>query len=141
MPWPPDASAQGSTACRNALHCHIRLSLKHSAESKSFQSLYSGGTAPFLPCSHVCQHELDLMDISHRLLALVRHNAPSMAEHACSSLRPGWGSVCSIACWAPLFPMMPEHNILFGSGVPHDSPLEGHLLWDLASITHGSARS
>ena len=28
---------------------------------------------------------------------------------------------------------------LFGSGVPHDSPLEGHSQWDPASTTHGIA--
>ena len=28
-----------------------------------------------------------------------------------------------------------------GSGVPRDSPLEGHSRWDFASITSGKARS
>ena len=35
---------------------------------------------------------------------------------------------------------MPEQASLFRSGVPLDSPLEGHLLWDLALITPGLAR-
>ena len=33
---------------------------------------------------------------------------------------------------------MPEQASLFRSGVPLDSPLEGHSLWDLALITPGS---
>ena len=36
---------------------------------------------------------------------------------------------------------MPEQAGLFGSGVPLDSPLEGHLLGDLALLTPGFARS
>ena len=36
---------------------------------------------------------------------------------------------------------MPEQASLFRTGVPLDSPLEGHSLWDLALITPGSARS
>ena len=30
---------------------------------------------------------------------------------------------------------------MYGSGLPLDSALEGHSLWDLASITPGLARS
>ena len=36
---------------------------------------------------------------------------------------------------------MPEQASLFRSGVPFHSPLERHLLWDLALITPGLARS
>ena len=54
---------------------------------------------------------------------------------------PGWGVVCLIACWAPPSPLMPEQASLFRSGVPLDSPLKGHLLWDLALIAPGLARS
>ena len=39
-----------------------------------------------------------------------------------------WGLVCSIACWAPPFPLMPKQASLFGSGVPLESPLEGHAI-------------
>ena len=49
--------------------------------------------------------------------------------------------MCSIVCWAPPSPLMPEQASLFKTGIPLDSPLEGHLLWDLASITPGLARS
>ena len=48
--------------------------------------------------------------------------------------------MCSVACWAPPFCLMPKQAGLFGSGVSLESPPEGHLLWDLALITHGSAR-
>ena len=41
----------------------------------------------------------------------------------------------------PPFPLRPEQASLFGSGVPLDSPLEGHSLWDLALITAGFART
>ena len=36
---------------------------------------------------------------------------------------------------------MPEQASLFRSGVPRDSPLKGHLLWDLALTTPGLARN
>ena len=36
---------------------------------------------------------------------------------------------------------MPKQASLLESGVPLDSPLEGHLLWDFASTTPGTARS
>ena len=36
--------------------------------------------------------------------------------------------------------LMPEQASLFRSDVPLASPLEGHLLWDLALITPGLAR-
>ena len=36
---------------------------------------------------------------------------------------------------------MPEQASLLRSGVPLDSPLEGHSLWDLALIVPGLARS
>ena len=36
---------------------------------------------------------------------------------------------------------MPEQASLFGSGVPLDNPLEGHLLCDLGLITPGLAYS
>ena len=36
---------------------------------------------------------------------------------------------------------MPEQASLLRSGIPLDGPLEGHSLWDLASIAPGSARS
>ena len=49
--------------------------------------------------------------------------------------------MCSIACWAPPFPLMPKQASLLGSGVSLDSPLECHSLRDLASITPGLARS
>ena len=49
----------------------------------------------------------------------------------------GWDLVCSIACWAPPSPLMPEQAKLFRSGVPLDSLLEGHSLWDLGSSTPG----
>ena len=49
--------------------------------------------------------------------------------------------MCSIARWAQPSPPMPEQAGLFRSGVPLDSPLEGHSLWDLALITPGFARS
>ena len=32
----------------------------------------------------------------------------------------------------PTFPLMPGQACLPGSGVPHDSPLVGHSLWDFA---------
>ena len=35
----------------------------------------------------------------------------------------------------------PTQVSLSGSGVPHDSPVEDHLLWDLALIMPGLARS
>ena len=35
---------------------------------------------------------------------------------------------------------MPKQASLLGAGVPLDSRLEGHLLWDLAVITPGSGR-
>ena len=41
----------------------------------------------------------------------------------------------------PTFPLMPGQACLPGSGVPHDSPLVGSLLWDFASTTPGPARS
>ena len=55
-----------------------------------------------------------------------------------------WGLVCSIASWATTPPLMPKQASLLGSGVPLAilaSPLEGHLLWDFASNTPGTARS
>ena len=52
----------------------------------------------------------------------------------------GWGLVCSRTSWAPPFPLMPEQASLFRSGVPFDSLLEGHSLWDLALLTSGLAR-
>ena len=54
-----------------------------------------------------------------------------------SPLPPGWGLMCSKACWAPAFTMMSDQASLSGSGVPLDSPLEGHLLLYLASIMPG----
>ena len=48
--------------------------------------------------------------------------------NSCPVHLPEWGFLCSIACWAPPFPLMPEDASLFGSDVPLDSPLEGHLL-------------
>ena len=38
-------------------------------------------------------------------------------------------------------PLIPIQVRLCGSGVPHDSPLEDHSLWDFALTTPGSARS
>ncbi len=67
----------------------------------------------------------------------IGHNAmpPSVnMEH-----KPGRGSVCSMACWAPPWPQMPNQACLGGSGIPLDSPPEGQSLWDFASITPGSA--
>ena len=37
---------------------------------------------------------------------------------------PGWGLVCSIACWALTFPLMSKQASLFGYGVLLDSPLQ-----------------
>ena len=37
--------------------------------------------------------------------------------------------------------LIPRQVRLCGSGVPHDSPLEGHSLWDFALTTPGPARS
>ena len=42
---------------------------------------------------------------------------------------------------APPSPLMPEQASLFRSGVPLDSPPEGRLLWDLAFLTPGCART
>ena len=39
------------------------------------------------------------------------------------------------------FPSCPSRLAFYGSGVPRDSPLEGHSLWDFALITTGKARS
>ena len=36
--------------------------------------------------------------------------------------------VCSIACWAPEFPLMPKQTSLFGSPVPFGSSFEAHVL-------------
>ena len=36
---------------------------------------------------------------------------------------------------------MPKQACLYGSDVPRDSPLEGHLQWNFALIMPGSARS
>ena len=49
--------------------------------------------------------------------------------------------MCSGACWTPPCPLMPKQASLFGSNVPLDSPLEGHSLWNFASITTNTARS
>ena len=38
-------------------------------------------------------------------------------------------------------PLMPEQASLFRSGIPCDSPLNGHSLWGLTFITPGLARS
>ena len=54
---------------------------------------------------------------------------------------PGWGLVRMIACWAPPFPLIPKQASLLGSGIPLNTSLEGHSLWDLASITPGLART
>ena len=54
---------------------------------------------------------------------------------------PGWGLVCSIACWAPPSPLMPNQASLFGPGVPLGSPLESHSLWHFASTTPPTVRS
>lgn len=40
----------------------------------------------------------------------------------------------------PTFPLMPEQASLFESGVPFDNLLEGHSLWDSASMPE-TARS
>ena len=37
----------------------------------------------------------------------------------------------------PSQPLVPRHACLWG----HDTPLEGHLLWNLALTTPGSARN
>ena len=59
----------------------------------------------------------------------------------CNLGGPGWGLVFSIPCWVPPVPPMPEKASLFRSGVPLYSPLQGHLLWNLALITPGLAGS
>ena len=46
------------------------------------------------------------------------------------------GAWCALeACWAPPATLIPRQVRLRGSGVPHDSPLEGHSLWDFALTT------
>ena len=51
------------------------------------------------------------------------------------------GAWCACRHAEPPSLPMPGQACLPGSGVPHDSPLVGHSLWDFALTTPGSARS
>ena len=53
--------------------------------------------------------------------------ASFLAAMACTSIlthqcHPGWGLVCSLACWAPPYPLMPKQVSLFGHSVPLEVP-------------------
>lgn len=56
-------------------------------------------------------------------------------DHVFQLMHKGGGLVCSIASRVSPSPLMaPAEASLFGSGVPPDSPLPCHPLWDFASI-------
>ena len=93
------------------------------------------------PC-WFCNHQRKVIRLSLlklQWLALPPPESPRRANVSFASLRVGLGVLNSML--GPTFSPMPEQASLFGSGVPLDSPLEGHSLWDLALITPGFARS
>ena len=134
--------------CVCLISSHERRLRRHASLIDQCQSTMRTCMSTNLCGKQRCQGPL--IRVPYGLAKFQVHSGREMNHRPCNCQPPcmrmassssGWGLVCSIACWAPPSPPMPEPASLFKSGVPLYSPLEGHSLWDLALITPGFARS